>query len=470
MDKSFYHFANFFIILSVAASVFQSTIRIMLGPGIFSLESFPIWFLVTSAVTLAGSYYMLKYYYLRQYRATFYTGTIAILTGLIHAGIVYIMLTSGGLVSYVMPTLLISVGANLVYAISLMFSRARKKIWLKTAGISIFITGLAAGALFIWGMNVQEVQLDGTLEKIIQRLSLLGSLIPLLYILNFMLELKELKENSVHTGTHKSEAAPMSIVVIMALCTTLVFGVLVATEAGSALYWQKQNAKKTEALVQLSDTRTFVGSRGDTLQYLLLKPLDYEAGKPSNDSSTYPLVVNLPYGGYEGAEIAQILSVSHYRKHYPAFLFIPYCPPGSGWGGIPAYPDIDTLVFEAIVALDQEFPIDTNRRYITGISRGGYGSWHFITTRPQMFAAAIPVCGVGDPRFAPDVANVAVWAFHGEEDRNVPVSGSREMVAAMKKAGGDPRYTEFKNEGHNIWHLVRDSPGLLDWLFAQKRE
>ncbi|AHM62778.1 peptidase-like protein [Flammeovirgaceae bacterium 311] len=470
MNKSFYHFANFFIILIVAASVFQGTLRILLGPAIFALESFPIWFLVTNAITLAGSFFLLKYYYHKKYRITFYTGTIAILAGLCHAGVIYIMLTSGGLVNYVMPTLFLSIGANLVYAISLMASRASKKIWLKTAGYSIFLTGLVTGAALLWSLNNQEAQLDGSLEKIIQRVSLLGSLIPLLYILNFMGEQKVLKEDLADTSTQRSAADSVKVGAFLALCTTLVLGVLIATEASSSLYWQKQNAKKTEALTRLADARTFVDSKGDTLQYLLLKPLNYDTDMLNGDTTTYPLLVNLPYGGYEGAEIAQILSDDLYRKNYPSFVFIPYCPPGSGWGGIPGYPDIDTLVFSAIQALDKEFPIDTSRRYVTGISRGGYGSWHFITTRPDMFAAAIPVCGAGDPQLAPAVADVAVWAFHGEEDRNVPVSGSRNMVEAMEKAGGDPRYTEFKGEGHNIWHLVRETPGLLDWLFAQERE
>jgi predicted peptidase len=90
--------------------------------------------------------------------------------------------------------------------------------------------------------------------------------------------------------------------------------------------------------------------------------------------------------------------------------------------------------------------------------------------RPEMFAAAVPVCGGGDPSLASKIAGVAVWAFHGEDDRNVPVSRSREMITAMKAAGGDPKYTEYPDAGHNIWDRVSTQSGLLDWLFAQKRE
>ena len=85
-----------------------------------------------------------------------------------------------------------------------------------------------------------------------------------------------------------------------------------------------------------------------------------------------------------------------------------------------------------------------------------------------MFAAAIPVCGGGDPKLARNIVDVPVWAFHGEKDRSVPVKLTREMIDAIKNAGGHPRYTEFPDAGHNIWDEVKNTPGLLEWLFAQK--
>jgi predicted peptidase len=172
----------------------------------------------------------------------------------------------------------------------------------------------------------------------------------------------------------------------------------------------------------------------------------------------------------EGASAAELLSRHSNRKKYPAFLFVPNCPAGSGWGGIPNYPSIDSLVYEAILELDKEPGIDVKRRYVTGVSRGGYGSWHFVCTRPEMFAAAIPICGAGDPKLASGIVNVAVWAFHGAKDRNVPVSGSRDMINAIKKGGGNPKYTEFPLEAHNIWDQVSTIPGLWNWLFVQRRE
>jgi predicted peptidase len=119
--------------------------------------------------------------------------------------------------------------------------------------------------------------------------------------------------------------------------------------------------------------------------------------------------------------------------------------------------------------LDRRFSIEEKRRYVTGLSRGGYGTWNFICKEPEMFAAAIPVAGGGDPTLAPKAVKVAVWAFHGAMDKNVPVINSRNMINAIKAAGGNPKYTEYPDQGHNIWENVKATPGPLDWLFAQHR-
>jgi predicted peptidase len=347
-----------------------------------------------------------------------------------------------------------------------MFSKASKRPWLKAAGIYTLIIGLVLLSTIIWSMHSQDVQKNITLEKIHQWTSLVSCLIPFLYIMNFLRELKLTKSENAESPPppQRSWENFMVIAGMIAIITTVIVGATFASESFSKLSWEKHLSIKTKEWAKLFDTRTFVGTKGNALQYQLLKPLDHDPKK------LYPLVVCLPYGGgVEGSPPAQELLKDINRTKYPAFLLVPYCPPGAGWGGIPNYPTIDSLVFEAILALEKEFEeIDIKRRYVTGVSRGGYGSWHFICMQPEMFAAAVPVCGGGDINFAKNIVNVSVWAFHGEKDKNVPVSGSRDMIEAIKNAGGNPRYTEFPNKGHDIWDHVTATPGLLDWLFTQK--
>ena len=240
-------------------------------------------------------------------------------------------------------------------------------------------------------------------------------------------------------------------------------------------------------IAELFNERTHVSMQKDTMKYRLLKPIDYDSTKQ------YPLVICLSGGAGRGTDnikqiagsrAAQVLSTLENKKKYPAFIFVPQCPPGSDWGrslgkiereslikrGKDNQPSVESLVFEIISALEEEFNIDTTRRYIIGQSMGGFGSWHFILTHPQMFAAAIPICGGANPDLAKNITNVPIWVFHGENDNTVPVDFSRNMIAAIKKAGGNPKYNEFPNIGHNSWHLAFDTPELLDWLFVQVNE
>jgi hypothetical protein len=472
MNKTLSIFASFFFGLTTAASLLQCIIYLLIGPEIFARESFISWFCILNIVSLSGSLLLLKYYYAQQYWVTLSAATIATIANAFFAGITYVMLVSRGWENYYLPAMLCSLCAGIVYACSLLFSDTRKCFWLKLAGAFMLILGLILTSTMIASMIPQTEAIKKILERIAQWASLAGSLTPILFILHLLSEIKKIKVDDTNTPIQKSLLYTGGVMGILAFILTITFGITLATESYTTVYWRKKNFENTIALANLFEAHTFVNSKGDTLFYRLLKPLNYDTTK------RYPLVVSLPYGGQpatdkirqiEGAAAMEMLSTDINREKYPAFLFIPHCPPGSGWGGIPNYPSVDSLVYEAIWSLDDQYAIDTTRRYVTGISRGGYGAWNFICTHPEMFAAAIPICGGGDPAQAPKAFTVAIWAFHGKNDKNVPVSGSRDMIAAIQKAGGHPKYTEYPNEGHNISYQVGITPGLLDWLFAQRR-
>jgi predicted esterase len=127
------------------------------------------------------------------------------------------------------------------------------------------------------------------------------------------------------------------------------------------------------------------------------------------------------------------------------------------------------LVLDALAATQKAYHIDPARIYVTGLSMGGYGTWDIIARKPNLFAAAVPVCGGGDPATAPKIARVAVWAFHGGNDGVVPTVRSRLMIDALKAAGAAPRYTEYPGVGHDSWNKAYADPELVEWLFAQHR-
>jgi predicted peptidase len=127
------------------------------------------------------------------------------------------------------------------------------------------------------------------------------------------------------------------------------------------------------------------------------------------------------------------------------------------------------LLFEIIDVLRKELPVDDSRIYVTGQSMGGMGTWHAISERPNLFAAAAPVCGAGDPQAIAAARNVPVWNFHGIDDPTVPVDRSRTLIDALRKAGGRPLHTEYPGVGHNSWEWAYTEPALPEWLFGHKR-
>ena len=113
--------------------------------------------------------------------------------------------------------------------------------------------------------------------------------------------------------------------------------------------------------------------------------------------------------------------------------------------------------------------VDPARVYVTGLSMGGYGTWYAAGMPGSRFAAAAPVCGGGDPDWAKRYVGLPVWAFHGDDDRAVPVGRSREMIEAIRAAGGEPKYTEYPAVGHDSWTRTYADDAFHDWLFAQRR-
>jgi len=216
------------------------------------------------------------------------------------------------------------------------------------------------------------------------------------------------------------------------------------------------------------------------LNYRLLKPENYDPQKK------YPLVLFLHGAGERGDDNkAQLVHVVHIfttkenRAKYPCFVLAPQCPSGQKWSEVnwgaashtqsekPATPMALTL--KLIEQLKKEFSIEADRLYVSGLSMGGYGTWDVIARHPQMFAAAVPMCGGGDESTAPRIAKLPIWNFHGDKDGAVKVERSRNMIEALKKAGGAPKYTEYPGVGHDCWNPACKEPDLLPWLFAQKR-
>jgi predicted peptidase len=180
-------------------------------------------------------------------------------------------------------------------------------------------------------------------------------------------------------------------------------------------------------------------------------------------------------------------ALERFSDRYKAVIVFPQCRDGQEWYG--------AMELQAMAALEnsiREFHGDRRRVYLTGISMGGSGAWYMARHR-RKFAAAVPVCGevardpadpfpiepppdiarvVGSPdpygALAQLIATTPVWAFHGTDDPEVPVTESRNMVEALRRIGGRVLYTEYPGIGHDSWDLAYADPNLPRWLLQQR--
>jgi predicted peptidase len=227
------------------------------------------------------------------------------------------------------------------------------------------------------------------------------------------------------------------------------------------------------------ESRVFHGPGGKTLPYRLLKPANYSASKH------YPILLFLHGFGEHGtdnkAQLKHCVGLflkPEVREKYPCFVIVPQSP--GVWLGIPDFkkprPFADSpaeslvLAVEALDSVRKQFSVDAHRLYVAGASNGGYATWYLLATQPKRWAAGVPMCGGGDPAHVAATKSVPIWAFHGEKDPTVPVQRSRELIAALKAAGGHPKFTEYPNVHHmEAADKAFKEPELLPWLFAQKR-
>lgn len=150
----------------------------------------------------------------------------------------------------------------------------------------------------------------------------------------------------------------------------------------------------------------------------------------------------------------------------PEFPFIvasPQIPPWRRWTA--------TEVAGLVELLGEKYPIDPDRIYLTGLSRGAIGVWNAAAKYPYLFAAAAPVAGGGEN--VTDVCamkDLPIWAFHGEDDRNIPAATTTRMIDRIETCGGTrANVTIYPGAKHAVWDETYADPELYEWMLTHER-
>ncbi len=231
----------------------------------------------------------------------------------------------------------------------------------------------------------------------------------------------------------------------------------------------------------------YVSANGDSLPYRLLTPDTVAPGH------RYPLVLFLHGAGERGRDNrkqlrhgAALFADSAARRQFPAYVLFPQCPAGEFWPAIlrqdhfgsganpfPMSQPISRplrLANELLERTVAQFPIDTMRIYVVGLSMGGMGTLDLVCRRPNRFAAAVAICG-GVNVHRIELLRGTRTRFrliHGDADPVVPVCFSRQAAAALQRTGTEVDYIELPGVGHGSWYPAFRRPDFLKWLFETK--
>ncbi len=215
------------------------------------------------------------------------------------------------------------------------------------------------------------------------------------------------------------------------------------------------------------------------------KTLLYRQYVPKGAQANLPIVIFLHGAGERGNDntkqlvhgVGQFIKYSIDAKK-PYVVIAPQCPNGAQWVDTPWANTSHKIGkcsanMELVLALLEErivtLKVDRKRVYVSGISMGGYGTWDILVRRPDLFAAAIPVCGGGDAYKAHVIRTIPIWVFHGGADTVVPTVRSRQMVSALWQCEGNVRYTEYPGMGHGSWGPTYNNKEVFDWLTSQHK-
>jgi len=229
-------------------------------------------------------------------------------------------------------------------------------------------------------------------------------------------------------------------------------------------------------------------SEKDSLPYRFLLP------EKASVNNKIPLLLFLHGSGERGNDNEkQLVHGSKFfakavtNKQHPAMIVFPQCAEGDYWANIDRQIQDDgsisfnfkaggaptksmQLLIGLIDSLTQLDYIDKSRIYVGGLSMGGMGTFELLWRRPELFAAAFPICGGGNPEIVKSYnTKTAFWIFHGEADQVVVPAFSINMFKSMQQAGIPVKLSLYREYGHNVWEAVFQDQEFLEWLFSKRK-
>ncbi|WP_219010350.1 T9SS type A sorting domain-containing protein [Aquimarina litoralis] len=233
-------------------------------------------------------------------------------------------------------------------------------------------------------------------------------------------------------------------------------------------------------------------------------PTDFDP----NSGETYPLILfyhGLGEKGNGSSELSKVLrhgppKMIENGTNFEAIVISPQS--GSGWFS----PNNFLSLYDYLTT---NYPVDTNRFYVTGLSAGGGSTWNALKADHTKVAAAIPICGAGSVANPSEfLQQTPIWAHHNFNDGTVGRGQTINNMNRIANTGNsvmdvypygtgntvaDDDYTMqfdtqsqewtseigvlnptdklsftlYRNGGHDAWTKTYNNTDVWDWLFSQ---
>lgn len=203
-----------------------------------------------------------------------------------------------------------------------------------------------------------------------------------------------------------------------------------------------------------------------THKYSIFIPRDYSPQRP------LPAIVFLHGIGEAGSDGVKNTTVGigpEIGRRNGSFKFIVIFPQtGMDW----TTSNSEQIMLDAIADAKKNYAIDPARISLTGMSSGGKGAWVLGARHPEIFSALVPMGGFSAVDVVPQLvkSRTPIWVLHNSDDWVVSVGNTRDMIARLQAAGGNPKSTIYENSGngHNCWDAAYGQGQLFAWLEAQR--
>ena len=235
-------------------------------------------------------------------------------------------------------------------------------------------------------------------------------------------------------------------------------------------------------------TKQLFINKSDTMPYRIMVPDDYDPEKK------YALVIFLHGSGERGNDNekqlihgAELFLRDSIRKKYPSIVVFPQCSVNSYWSNVNIVTGAQSgsrtfnfhtenkptvamgLLLYLVNDLQRKYSIQKKKIYISGLSMGGMGTFEMVRRKPNLFAAAMPICGGANPATANKLLKTNWWIFHGEKDDIVNPQYSKDMAMAILNEGGIAKLTVYPNANHNSWDSAFAESNFMQWMFSNNK-